>query len=177
MTIIQTWFTQGFLHPLLTPSHIILLVSLAVLIGQQGNRLYYSLLLLISGVVGVVLNQNLSLNLQIELILLALALIVSLLVVVKVRLPTFLLIVLIIISGIVIAFDSDPILIPGVGANSINNWLFGAVVSMTGVFVLIALIATFLRQFWEGIILRILGSWIATSAIFILTLSFSKGLT
>ena len=180
LSFIQTWFIQGLLHPLLAPSHIILLVSLGIIIGQQSIKLIYFVMLAISVSIGMILKQYLVISLNIELILLVLALIVSLLILAKLRLPRFLVLLLIIMSGVVLAYDTDPIVIPGVGENSINNWLLGALISMLSVVTLLSLIAIFIRRFWEGIILRIIGSWIATSAIFILTLSLTtltKGLS
>lgn len=178
MTFIQTWFAQGFLHPLLTPSHIILLLSLGFLIGQQGLKISHMLALIISSIAGVFFKQKLNLNIAInvELILLGLALVISLIVVLKPRLPSFLGLLFVLLAGAVIAYDSDPIVIPGLGENSINSWLLGAVVSISASIFLFLILALFLKRFWDGIILRILGSWIATSAIFILTLSLTKGL-
>ena len=180
MIFIQTWFQQGFLHPLLTPSHLILLISLGVIIGQQGIKLSYFIAISVSLAIGLFFKASLVIDVNIELILLGLALIISLLVVIKLRLPSLLTVLLIILGCFVVAYDSDPIVIPGVGENSINNWLLGALTSMLGVLALISLISLFLMRFWEGVILRIMGSWIATSAIFILTLSLTtltKGLS
>ena len=176
-SFIQTWFTQGALHPLLTASHVILLTSIALLIGQQQLKLSYFISASIAVLLGVLANQNQTLdfigNLNIELILSLFALLISLLVILKLHLPTLLIIALIFISIFVIAYNSEPIVIPGVGANSVNNWLFGAFVSIISFTALVSLLANFLKQFWDGMILRILGSWIATSTIFILTLSYA----
>ncbi len=182
MTFIQTWFTQGFLHPLLTPSHLILLLSLGLLIGQQGLKFSHFIILMISAFVGMVFNQkfNIDIDVNIELILLGLALMTSLLVVLKLRLPFLLILSFALFVGVITAYDSDPIVIPGVGENSINNWLLGALTSIVSSVLLSSLFALLLRRFWDGIILRVLGSWIATSAIFILTLSYvtlTKGIT
>jgi hypothetical protein len=176
-SFIQTWFTQGALHPLLTASHIILLLSIAVLIGQQGLKLWQLILSAFAMIAGFFINQTVTLGIiesfNIELILSAFALTISLLVIFKLRLPVILVAILIFISILVVAYDSEPIVIPGVGDNSINNWLVGAFISILGFVTSIALLASFFKRFWSGIILRVLGSWIATSTIFIITLSFA----
>ncbi len=183
-SLIQTWFTQGALHPLLTASHVILLLSLAVLIGQQGLKLWQFILTAIAIFAGFFMNQTMNIglikNINIELILSAFALVTSLLVIFKLRLPLILVSLIIFMSILTVAYDSEPVVIPGVGSNSINNWLLGAFISTFSFTVLVALIANFLKRFWNGIILRVMGSWIATSTIFIITLSFAtlnKGMT
>ena len=176
-SFIQTWFTQGALHPLLTASHVILLTSVALLIGQQHLKLSYFISASTAVLLGVLANQNLALssitNLNIELILSLFALVISLLIILRLRLPALLVTALTFISIFVIAYDSEPIVIPGVGDNSVNNWLLGAFVSIISFTALVSLLANFLKRFWDGIILRVLGSWIATSTIFILTLSYA----
>jgi len=176
-SFIQTWFTQGALHPLLTASHVILLLSIAVLIGQQGVRLWQLILSSLAILAGFMINQTMSIkiieNLNIELILAGFALIIGLLVILKLRLPLVVTACLVFVSILVVAYDSEPVVIPGVGDNSVNNWLVGAFVSILGFVSVGALLASFLKRFWNGIILRVLGSWIATSTIFIITLSFA----
>jgi len=98
-SFIQTWFTQGALHPLLTASHVLLLVSIAVLIGQQGLKLWQLLLSAIAILAGFYINQTMILKFiagsNIELILAGLALTISLLVILKLRLPRLLIALLV----------------------------------------------------------------------------------
>lgn len=172
----STWFLDGFLHPLETPSHLILLVGVGVLFGQQAGAYFARNLLLFCGSVllGFVMNNYLSLKWNNELILLTLSLLVSLLVVV--RLNSLLLWVKILIlffsisCGVMLGIDSSPIVIPGLGANTFYNWLFGAAVGIFMSTLIISSISALLRHVLQGIILRVLGSWIATSALFVLTL-------
>ncbi|MCK5918020.1 MAG: HupE/UreJ family protein [Cocleimonas sp.] len=176
----STWFLDGFTHPLETPSHLILLVALGVLIGQQSSAyLIRNLLLFCASVfVGFIINNYLSLRWNNELILLSIALLVSLLIVLRldyrqqgVQIMTLL---LSISSGIMLGIDSSPIVIPGLGANTFYNWLFGAAIGIILAVIIIASISALLRNVLEGIILRVLGSWIATSALFVLTLLMVK---
>ena len=170
----STWFTQGLLHPLQTPSHVILILSIGLLIGQQ-DRLKINLLAFIFSLLsGFLLNQNISINWDFELILLVLALITGVLVISRLQLFSWLTLVLLFASGLSLGFNSMPIMIPGLGANSIYSWLIGAAFSIVSSTALTALLAFILNRYWNGIILRVLGSWIATSAIFVLTLMLAK---
>ncbi len=180
ITFSSTWFLDGFTHPLETPSHLILLVGLGVLIGQQSGAYFIRNLLLFctSVIVGFVINNYLSLRYNNELILLVIALLVSLLVVLRLdyrqlwmQLITLL---LCISSGIMLGIDSSPVIIPGLGANTFYNWLLGAAIGIYLAIIVIASISAALRTVFQGIILRVLGSWIATSALFVLTLLMVK---
>lgn len=172
----STWFLEGFLHPLETPSHLILLIGLGVLLGQQaGTHLIRHLsLFCIAVIAGFILNNYASLHWNNQLILLLLALLVSLLVVlrldcrllwVQIILPLFA-----ISCGMMLGVDSSPIIIPGLGADTFYNWLFGAAIGLFITVIVIAILSLLLRHVLQGIILRVLGSWIATSALFVLTL-------
>jgi urease accessory protein len=180
ITFSSTWFLDGFTHPLETPSHLILLIGLGVLLGQQaGLHFIRNLLIFCASVLtGFVINNYLSLHWNNELILLLIALLVSLLVVLRfdyrqlwMQIITLL---LSISSGIMLGIDSSPVVIPGLGANTFYNWLFGAAIGIYLAIIVIASISTLLRNILQGIVLRVLGSWIATSALFVLTLTMVK---
>jgi hypothetical protein len=160
---------QGIFHPLQTPAHIILIIGLAFFIGQQSH-LKILLLALFAIIAGFALNHFNLLNWNTELILLSLALICGLLLVLRLNLPTVISLVLLIISSVILGLDSSPIMIPGLSTNSIYSWRLGAGITLTVGVVLLSLLAYLLNRFWNGIILRVAGSWIATSAIFVLTL-------
>ncbi len=177
---IHTWFTQGLLHPLQTPSHLILIISISFLIGQATTNkqlLNYFFAITVAVITGIILNQNIRIpsHWNIELILLCVALIIGLLVVIRFKkINAILLSLLAIFSSLLLGYDSSPVVIPGLGSNSIYNWMAGAMICVVTSITLLSLIALILRPYWDGIILRVIGSWIATSALFTLTLSFSK---
>ncbi len=174
----QTWFLQGIWHPLQTPAHIILILGLAFLLAQQltlKTALKTILLLPFFVLAGFVLNHYALLQWNTELILLILALICALLVVLRLKLPYLIVLLLMVTCGVILGLDSSPVMIPGLGANSIFSWRLGAAITMTFSVVTLALFAMVLNRYWNGIILRVAGSWIATSAIFVLTLMISTG--
>jgi hydrogenase/urease accessory protein HupE len=160
---------QGIFHPLQTPSHIILILGLAFLIGQQ-NHLKALFLTPFAVIVGFALNYYALLDWNTELILLSLALICGLLLVLRLKLPTFITFVLLAFCSVILGLDSSPVMIPGLGVNSIYSWRLGAAITLVMSITVFSLPAYFLNRYWNGIILRVAGSWIATSAIFVLTL-------
>ena len=146
-----------------------LILGLALLLGQQ-KQLKGILLFPFSVFAGLLINHYSLLSWSTELILLALALICGLLLVLRLNLPTFTSIILLVFCGIILGLDSSPVMIPGLGINSIISWRLGAALTIIIGIAALAFFAYFLNRYWNGIILRVAGSWIATSAIFVLTL-------
>jgi len=176
------WFQDGLFHPLQTPSHLILLLGLGLLLGQQTKTsthfFKYLVLFTLAVVSGFILNQTQNLNWNNELILLAVALNVGLITLLRPHFSpkktSLFLIPVVLIAGLIIGLDTQPIVIPGMRSVSINSWLIGSVSSIIACILLLGLCGFILRRFFEGMILRIAGSWIATSAIFVLTLLLVK---
>lgn len=178
----SSWFLQGLLHPLQTPSHLILLLALGLLLGQQAKTLRqlikYLALFTVSVVIGFVLNQTQNFNWNNELILLVIALSIGLLTLLRPHVSSkkisLFLIPAVLLAGIMLGLDTQPIVIPGMRSVSINSWLFGSASSIISLILLLGLCGFGLRRYFNGMILRIAGSWIATSAIFVLTLLLVK---
>lgn len=174
------WFMDGMLHPLQTPSHAMVLVGLALLLGQQVNTRFVRglTLLTISVLMGMVINHyfasSLAGLLNNELILLVLALSIGLLIIMKLGLHDLIIMLTVIICGVMLGLDSSPTIIPGIRSSSIYSWLSGTAVSIVVSISLVSLVSLMLRKLLEGIVLRVMGSWIATSAIFVLTLLLTK---
>lgn len=160
---------QGIFHPLQTPSHIILILSLAFLLGQQ-NHLKALFFAPIATIAGFTLNHYALLDWNTELILLSLALIGGLLLVLRLKLPYFITAILLVLSSVILGLDSSPVMIPGLGSNSTYSWRLGAAITLILGIAVLTLPAYYLNRYWNSIILRVAGSWIATSAIFVLTL-------
>lgn len=177
-TFSPSWLIQGLEHPVLTPSHAILICSLAFLIAQQGKLAMHLAMLLIAVLAGVLINYFLQLNYQLELLLLIVALIIGLLVVIRIKqVPKIMLMismVLAVFTGFLIGLDSQPISIPGLRNNSVINWHIGALLTITFSTSILSLLAIALRRFGDGIVLRVLGSWVATIALITLTLQYAQ---
>ena len=175
-SFIQTWFTQGVLHPIMTPSHIILLLGLGLLAGQNSTSfkqsLLYTLSLALAVAVGMSANHYISLNWSFELILLIVALIVGILVILKLTVLQAWSYFILALGGLLVGYDSSPVVIPGLGLNSIYNWLAGAATTIIGLIFVITLVTRVLNRFWEGVLVRVIGSWITASALLTLTFMF-----
>ncbi len=175
-----TWFMEGLWHPPQTPSQLLVLLALAVFAGQQGRLFPGSLLLffIASLIGGFVLNHFYTPNWNVELFLLVIALITSLLVVLRLELSPglskWVLLPFALISGVMLGLDSTPIMIPGLGNEITYNWLAGALTSMLLLFSVLNALSYVSRNLVNGVVLRVAGSWIATSALFVLTLLFVK---
>ena len=167
---------EGFWHPPQTPSQLILVIALAVLLGQQAWFPSIKKLLLFIGslTVGFIINHFYTPEWSVELILLIIALIIGLLVTLRLKLSAMLLLPLLIISGSILGLDSRPIMIPGFGNSIMINWLLGATASMSAIFMLLNVVSYVLRNLINGVVLRVIGSWIATSALFVLVLMTVK---
>lgn len=166
------------MHPLQTPSHLILLFGLGLLLGQQtktqGNIINNLSLFIVLVISGLVIQNYLSINLNNELILLTLALIAGILVILHLNLPSIIMTTLIISGGIMLGLDTSPVIIPGIRSVSIYSWLSGSAVSIFTIISALILCSFVLHRFLEGMIIRVVGSWIATSALFVLTLFVVK---
>lgn len=145
------------------------MLGLALLIGQQ-HQLKNTAVLPLAVLIGLIFNHIALFSVDAELILLILALMFGLLLTLRLTLPSIIMLIFLMIGGVMLGLASSPIMIPGLGANSIYSWRIGAAITLILGIVLFALLANFLNRYWNGIILRIAGSWIATSAIFVLTL-------
>ncbi len=173
------WFMEGFWHSLQTPSHLILLVSLAILFGQQAQHNQQTLIKNSMAFVcllcfGFVINHFYTPVWNIERWLLLIALGTSLLVIMRLKLSAVIVAIVSLSSATILGIDSKPIIIPGFGESIQYNWLAGVVVSTVILLTALGLFSFTLRNVINGVVLRVMGSWIATSALFVLTLLFVK---
>ncbi len=185
ISLSTSWFLKGLSHPAMTPAHIILLLGIGLLIGQQAiagklkshfilSFLFFCLSIFIGFLLNHYLPADIKNSINTEPILLAIALTIGLLTLLKLKLPTLLLLTLVISSGMILGLDSTPAIIPGLHQLSINSWLIGALSGMLGIALLLALTSALLRNILNGMVLRVIASWIATSALFVLTLLLAK---
>ena len=167
---------EGFWHPPQTPSQLILVIALAILLGQQAWGISIKNISIFIGslIIGFSINHFYTPTWNVELLILIIALIIGLLVTLRLKLSPLILLPLLIISGSILGLDSRPIMIPGFGNSIMINWLLGATASMTAIFVLLNLLSYVLRNLINGVVLRVIGSWIATSALFVLVLMTVK---
>ncbi len=171
----QFFFLEGFWHFLQAPSHIIVLFGLGLLIGQQGSRGVrfgaLSFALAIGG--GLSLTQLVLLSWKHDIVLLLLAIAIGALLALRRNLPAWGVALPAAVAGIMIGIDSGPSVIPGMQATMTFVSLVGTALSTCLAVMVFALPSLLLRSPLNGIILRVLGSWVSASALMVLVLTFA----
>jgi urease accessory protein len=166
-------FYGGLVHPLLVPAHVLALVGVGLLIGGQPRRIGAGLTAvfaaaLIVGVVAIV--AAVSPMYQDDVVLLVAA--ASGILVALARPITALIgFPLVVIAGIALMLDSVPHEI------SMQTTFLALVGTVIAAFILTSLIVEVARaatRDWQRIGIRILGSWIAASAILVLALRLAR---
>ena len=167
-----SFFEKGLLHPLGAPSHILAVVSLAMLLGQQGWRHIRSAVpvFAISVITALILTRFLTVKIDVELTLLPVAMIIGLLLTLKREWPLVLSLLLAVVIAGIAGYDSKVPFIPGLQVEKIHASLAGSGVSILGLLVIVTTLSWLLRNVLQGIALRVLGAWSATGAALVLTL-------
>jgi urease accessory protein len=167
-------FTGGLLHPLLVPAHLLAVTSLGLFAGQQPRRTSAGLLAVFTAslVVGVIAIVSAVSPVYQGEVVLAVTAVAGLLVALARPLTALLSVPLIVIAGIAIMLDSVP---DDVSMQRTFLALVGTGIATVVAIVLIAEAARALRRDWQRIGVRILGSWIAASAILVLALRLARG--
>jgi urease accessory protein len=166
-------FYNGVLHPALVPSHLLLLIALGVLFGQQGPKENQAAIkvFLLATVLGLV-TAGFSAGGNVEVILLIGASIIGLLVAASLHLPVYWCAIIGALAGFVIGLDSAQETL--LGKEKIVS-LFGTGV---GVYLLMVYATGFTYYFnkkpWQKVGVRIIGSWVAASSFLVLSLLLSS---
>jgi urease accessory protein len=167
----------GLLHPLAVPAHALALLALGLLIGQQrAARLVVPVAAFATGLAAGLaalafgVGQTSASN-----VLLVAAVLSGLLVAFARPLPALAGAPLATIVGIALGLDSPPSVI---SISAATVMLIGTGVGATIAFVVVVLCARYLaavRHIALRTGLRILGSWVAASALLVLALRFARG--
>jgi len=166
-------FYGGLLHPLLIPAHLLALAGIGLFLGQQQRPMSVGLLAvftasLVIGVIAIV--SAVSPMYQGEVVL-GVAAVAGLLVALARPIRALLSLPLITIAGIAIMLDSVP------DDMSMQRTFLALVGTVIAAFILATLIAEATRALahdWQRIGVRILGSWIAASAILVLAVRLAR---
>jgi urease accessory protein len=167
--------TEGVLNPLMVPAHILAWLGLGLLIG--GGRAGESLAPLVAFALGLAgglwaialaFGQTPAGD-----VLLCAAALIGLLVALAVALPNFLCVLIALIVGAALGLDSPPQVIAMTDATlALAGTWFGACLALG----FVSVCAGLLTRDWQRSGMRILGSWIAASAILVLALRFTRGM-
>jgi urease accessory protein len=166
-----TGFFDGLLHALVVPSHVLAIVALALLIGQQGwghgwrlgaAAAYVVAVLAGLGAIALAIVPTLA-----EQALLVFAMMAGLLAALARPLPPPLGALLAAAVGLSLALDSPP---EAITLREANLALVGTALGAAIVLLVLVQGTSLLRRDWQRIGARIVGSWIAASAILVLAL-------
>ena len=163
-----TGFSGGLLHPLLVPTHAIAILSLGLLVGQQMPHWRWPMALAYAAGLGIGFAAMISAvapRFSAEALLTATAILGALVALAR-AVPWLTACILALAVGIALALDSSPGGISVQQANVIIAGTFcGALILL---WVILEVVVIFRRE-WQKLGMRILGSWIAASAVLVLT--------
>ncbi|SKA78306.1 HupE / UreJ protein [Thiothrix eikelboomii] len=173
-----SFFWQGCLHPLSVPGHLLVLLALGLLLGQQDKfSLRSSLgLFVLSLVLALVLTPLLPPLQYNEFILLLLAFILSLLVIIKLPLPLGLVLCLSVSTALLLGLDSRAPRLPGLAVSKLYLHALGTSLSASLILTLLASLSFYLNKLLAGIAVRVIGAWIAASSLMVLALLIQHSL-
>jgi hydrogenase/urease accessory protein HupE len=157
-------FVDGLLNPLTTPAHGLVLLALALLLARQPQRFSTLLIFALALAVGF-----LAIVLAVETtparsVLLAVAAVLGVLVAAAWT-PKLLAWLLAAIAGAALALDSPP---QAVRIADAYAMLAGTAIGACAMLLVVAAIAGRANADWQRLGVRILGSWVAASAILVL---------
>ncbi len=163
----MTAFAGGLLHPLLAPTHVMAVLALALLIGQQGWAYRIAVAYAAAVIVGLALIAAAHVPTRVEEGLFGLAAIAGLIVAQARPLPPMAGVVFAAALGLAIGLDSPP---ETISLRDANLALFGTAIGAPVVLLALVWMASRPTRAWQRIGMRIAGSWIAASAILVLAL-------
>ena len=168
-----TGFYGGLLHPLFVPTHAIAVLSLGLLIGQQLPHGRWPVALAYAAGLGIgfaAIILAFAPRFSAE-ALLATTVIVGALVALARPVPWPTICVLALAAGIALALDSSP---GGISAREANVIIVGTFCgALILLWVILLVVASFRRE-WQKLGMRILGSWIAASALLALVWQLAR---
>lgn len=170
------FFWQGCLHPLIVPAHLMVLLALGLLLGQQDKSLLRTGLIsfLVSLSLALVLTRVLPRIQHSDLSLLVLALSLGSLVILKLHLNLALMLTLSVMTGGLIGLDSAITALPGLDKSKIYLQLLGTGLSATLILSLLALLSFYLNKLLAGIAVRVIGAWVTAGSLMVLALLLNK---
>jgi urease accessory protein len=164
-------FAGGLLHPILVPAHALSLAALGLFIGQQREHrvpLAVFAVALAAGLIAIAFAVGAT---PAENILLAGAMLTSVLVAAAWPPPQPIGWLLAAVTGAALGLDSPPQAITIAEGNAM---LAGTAVGACLVVLAAAACGSFARRNWQKIGVRILGSWIAASAMLVLAAALTR---
>jgi urease accessory protein len=168
-----TGFYGGLLHPLFVPTHALAVLSLGLLIGQQKPHRRWSMILAYAGGLGAgfaAMILTFAPRFSAEALLAAGAIAGGAVALAR-AVQTLAGSLLALVIGVSLALESPP---GGISVREANIIILG---TFCGAVILLAAVleaVVLLRRDWQQLGVRIVGSWIAASAVLVLTWEFAR---
>jgi len=164
---------NGMLHPVLTPSHLLLLIATGMFFGQRGLKAAQSpLLAAIAAVVLGLIASAFSPGPQVEVFILVCAALVGLLVALSPHVSLYWYFIVGTVSGFCLGFDSAQETLSG------KEYVIALFGSGVGIYFFSLYPISFAKfcnkKNWLRMGVRVIGSWIAASALLVLALEVSS---
>jgi urease accessory protein len=169
----MTSFLNGLLQPLIVPAHALALLALALLIGQQQRRLVPCIGFAVALAGGLAaISRGVTQTSADDAVLVAAAL-SGILVALAFPIPSVFCTILAAVVGVAVGLNSPPQEVTLAAATfSLIGTGIGACVTLA----LVAVVTGSATRDWQRIGVRILGSWIAASAMLVFTLRYVRGM-
>lgn len=165
-------FAGGLLYPLLVPVHVIALVGASLIAGRNflptGAAMTVAFALGLSaglGAIAVGVGETPASD-----VLLAGATLCGLIAATGVVVPAWLAASMALVSGAALGLDSPP---ESIQLGEAVAMLIGTGCSGVAALGMLALMASAVARLWQGIVLRVAGSWVAAIAILVLALRWA----
>lgn len=169
----MNFFLNGVNHPFLIPAHLILMVSLALLLAQQGRQpIKWAIPLFVASLgFGLVLTRF-AFPLPDVTWLLMLAMGIALITAIRFELWQSFTLSLAALSAFLIGIDSAPLILPGFSEQKIHLTLAGTGAGASLFFIACIVVGALLQQLWQGIVVRSVASWVIAASLMTLALQF-----
>jgi hydrogenase/urease accessory protein HupE len=167
---------NGLLHPVVVPAHLLLLAAAGLFLGKHGSRVVPPAFLLfcLSTFGGLTATLFFTAGIG-ERYLLGVAAVIGLLIAANFRIPFSLCLLVAILSGLMLGLDTTQTVLTG------KAKFFSLLGSGLGICFLFLYPLAFADYFgdrnWQKIGVRIVGSWVAASAILVLALSLQPSVS
>ena len=174
----SAFFWQGVLHPLIVPAHLMVLLALGLVLGQQAQASIQKALLGFAIILMVTLGLSRWFG-QIqaaEFTLLTLAVILGLCIILQRSLQLPSLLTLSLISAGVIGLDSYVRSLPGLPLAKIYIQLLASGLSALLIVISVTVISFYLHKFKDGIAVRVIGAWVTAGSLMVLALLVHQAL-
>jgi hydrogenase/urease accessory protein HupE len=165
-------FYNGLLHPVFVPAHMLLLMALGLFVGQQGAKDHQvAVAVFLVAVTLGLMAAWFSLGDQLEMLILGTAAVTGVLIAARLAVGRYGCALATALAGLLLGMDSAQDMLSG------KERFISLVGSAVGIYLLflypVAIADIFSKKSWQKIGVRVVGSWIAASALLVLALSYS----